>query len=103
MASIQTVTMSIGKCFMVITLFFAVPLNLFPGREVLYDTLGLEKNSKNHLILSLCLAFSSTVIALLFQKVNSYFGLLGGTAGVMMAGAIPTICYAKLIGLNDWK
>ena len=41
MASIQTVTMSIGKCFMVITLFFAVPLNLFPGREVLYDTLGI--------------------------------------------------------------
>jgi hypothetical protein len=54
-------------------------------------------------ILSLGLAFSSTLIALLFQKVNSYFGLLGGTAGVMMAGAIPAICYAKLIGLKDWK
>lgn len=55
------------------------------------------------MILSLSFAFSSTLIALLFQKVNSYFGLLGGTAGVMMAGAIPTICYAKLIGLNNWK
>lgn len=35
-------------------------------------------------------------IAIGFQQVNSYFGLLGGTAGVMMAGGIPGICYLKL-------
>lgn len=39
---------------------------------------------------------SSTAIAIGFQKVNSYFGLLGGTAGVMMAGGIPALCYFKL-------
>lgn len=39
---------------------------------------------------------SSTAIAISFQKVNSYFGLLGGTAGVMMAGGIPGLCYFKL-------
>jgi hypothetical protein len=54
-------------------------------------------------ILSLSLAFSGTVIAIFFQQVNSYFGLLGGTAGVMMAGLIPMICYYKLIGLNHGK
>lgn len=32
MASISTTSMSIGKCFMVVSLFFAVPLNLFPAR-----------------------------------------------------------------------
>jgi len=32
--------------------------------------------------------------------VNSYFGLLGGTAGVMMAGGIPAICFYKLKGLR---
>jgi len=49
------------------------------------------------------LAFSGTAIAIFFQKVNSYFGLLGGTAGVMMAGAIPAICFYKLKGLRSWK
>lgn len=39
---------------------------------------------------------SSTIIAITFQKVNSYFGLLGGTAGVLMSGGIPAICYFKL-------
>jgi hypothetical protein len=39
---------------------------------------------------------SSTAIAIVFQNVNNYFGLLGGTAGVMMAGGIPAICYYKL-------
>jgi hypothetical protein len=39
---------------------------------------------------------TSTAIAIGFQKVNSYFGLLGGTAGVMMAGGIPALCYYKL-------
>lgn len=48
------------------------------------------------MIITLCLLFSSCLIAILFQAVNSYFGLLGGTAGVMMAAGIPAICYAKL-------
>ncbi len=44
----------------------------------------------------MALMCSSTAIAIGFQKVNSYFGLLGGTAGVMMAGGIPGLCYYKL-------
>lgn len=44
----------------------------------------------------MCLMCSSTAIAIGFVKVNSYFGLLGGTAGVMMAGGIPALCYFKL-------
>lgn len=39
---------------------------------------------------------SSTAIAIFFRGVNSYFGLLGGTAGVLMAGGIPSLCYFKL-------
>lgn len=46
----------------------------------------------------MALMCSSTAIAIGFQKVNSYFGLLGGTAGVMMAGGIPGLCYFKLRG-----
>jgi amino acid permease len=103
MASIPTTSMSIGKCLMVFSLFFAVPLNLFPARTVIYETFALEKNNRNHVALSLGLAFSGTAIAIFFQQVNSYFGLLGGTAGVMMAGAIPMVCYKKLLGINSVK
>lgn len=39
---------------------------------------------------------SSCGVAIAFQKVNSYFGLLGGTVGVLMAGTIPGISYARL-------
>jgi hypothetical protein len=31
-----------------------------------------------------------------------YFGLIGGTVGVLMAGFIPLACYYKLISLNDF-
>ena len=48
------------------------------------------------MIISFVLIVSSCGIAITFQKVNSYFGLLGGTAGVLMSGALPGICYAKL-------
>ena len=41
------------------------------------------------------LAASSCAIAIGFQKVNSYFGLLGGTAGVIMSGGVPALCYLK--------
>ena len=43
------------------------------------------------------MAASSCLVAISFVKVNSYFGLLGGTAGVMMAGGIPALCYYKLM------
>jgi hypothetical protein len=43
------------------------------------------------------LGLSSCLIAIVFQNVNSYFGLLGGTAGVMMAGGIPALAYYKLV------
>jgi hypothetical protein len=46
------------------------------------------------------MAISSCIIAISFVKVNSYFGLLGGTAGVMMAGGIPALCYYKLMPLS---
>lgn len=98
MGSIMTSTMTIGKVFMAVTLFVAVPLNLYPAKEVIYESLALERNNRNHIAISLLLAFSGTVIAIFFQSVNSYFGLLGGTAGVMMAGAIPAICFLKLKG-----
>ena len=41
------------------------------------------------------MSIASCGIAIGFQAVNSYFGLLGGTAGVMMAGGIPSLCYIK--------
>lgn len=44
---------------------------------------------------------STFLIGLFFQGVSMYFGLIGGTVGVMMAGGIPLICFYKLIPLND--
>lgn len=81
---------------MLAALFFAVPLNMFPARESFFEALNIEKDNKNHIMVTLMLMCSSTAIAIGFQKVNSYFGLLGGTAGVMMAGGIPGLCYFKL-------
>ncbi len=36
MGSIMTSTMTIGKVFMAVALFVAVPLNLYPAKEVIY-------------------------------------------------------------------
>jgi len=40
-------------------------------------------------------------MALLFERVNLYFALLGGTFGVMIGGLIPMACTIKLFGIND--
>lgn len=82
---------------MTVTLFLAIPLNLFPARTVLYEALSLQNNDKNHYLLSLGLAISSCTVAILFVGVNSYFGILGGTAGVLIGGGIPALCFWKLI------
>jgi amino acid permease len=100
LASILTTAITIGKSLMLLALFFAVPLNLFPAREVVYESFALEKSNKNHIILSLSLALSGLAIAIFFTAVNSYFALLGGTAGVMLGGGFPAICYYKVKGLR---
>jgi amino acid permease len=64
------------------------------------ESFQIERSNKNFIIVSLALSFSGTLIAILFQNINGYFGLLGGTAGVMMAGGFPALCYYKLKGLR---
>lgn len=86
---------------MVLALFVAVSLNMFPARQVFVETFKIDTTSnKNHVLVCVSLAFLSTMVAIFFVKVNSYFGLLGGTAGVMMAGGIPALCYFKLMPLE---
>jgi hypothetical protein len=76
----------LGKMMMLITLFFAVPLNMLPAREMLFTSMNIEKTNRNHIIVCVVLAASSCGIAMGFVNVTTYFGLLGGTAGTMIAG-----------------
>ena len=45
-----------------------------------------SENNKTHVIVSCGFAFIGCGIAMVFVKVNSYFGLLGGSCGTLMAG-----------------
>lgn len=54
-------------------------------------------------MLCIFLAFTSSLIAILFVEVNSYFGLMGGTAGVLIGGGIPSFCYWKVLMKNNKK
>ena len=103
LTSITIWPMSLGKLFMVVALYFAIPINMFPARTILLEALGAEKNNKNHYLSSFALAASSCGIAITFQAVNAYFGLLGGTAGVLMAGTIPAICFYKILMCESGK
>lgn len=93
--------MSFGKSIMILALFVAVSLNMFPARTVFVETFKIDTTSnRNHILVCVGLALSSCAVAISFVQVNSYFGLLGGTAGVMMAGGIPALCYYKLMKMQ---
>lgn len=94
--SIPTTLVTVGKIAMCLALFIAVCLNMFPAREGIFEALSLEKTNLNHTVVCFLLMASSCGVAVTFQAVNSYFGLLGGTAGVLLGGTLPGICYAKL-------
>ena len=51
--------------------------------------------------MNVILTSSSLFIAVLFEKVNMYFALIGGTFGVLIGGLIPMGCMIKLIDIND--
>ena len=98
--SITNWSITVGKVLMVLALYLAIPLNMFPSRTIVYEAFQIEKTNKKHFLLSIVMAVSSCGVAIAFQHVNSYFGLLGGTAGVLMAGGIPALCYLKLVVLE---
>ncbi len=98
MGSMITSIMTLGKMFMVVALFFAVPLNIFPSREHAFECFGLSKTKRNHIVLSVVLVFTGAAFAIVYDDLSNYFSILGGTAGVMMAGAIQAICFYKLKG-----
>lgn len=83
------------------SLFFNLPLQIFTTREYLYEVLDIDRNEKNLMKLNLILVGSTFLIGLVFQQVNMYFGLIGGTAGVLMAGVIPLVCGLKLLHLDN--
>ncbi len=97
LASIDIWPVTIGKFLMIFTLYIAIPLNLFPARSVLHEILNLQKSTKNRYLTSLGLSLSSCIVAITFRNVNSYFGLLGGSSGVLIAGIVPAFCFWKLI------
>ena len=94
--SITIWQMALGKVLMIVSLYVAIPLNLFPARTILLEAINPKKSNITHYLSSALLAASSCTIAIFFQQINGYFGLLGGTAGVLMAGGIPALCYFKL-------
>jgi uncharacterized membrane protein len=60
-----------------------------------------EETRKRRYMICAGLAASTCITAMIFLHVNTYFGLLGGSAGVLMAGTIPAMCYYKLILCKD--
>lgn len=40
------------------------------------------------------------VISILFQKVTTYFGFIGGTMGVLMAVVIPALCMHRTVACS---
>lgn len=87
--SIPTIPMLVGKFMMTMTLFFAVPLNTLPAREMFFKSFDLDKDStKIHVLVSCGFAFIGCAIAMVFANVSTYFGLLGGSCGTLMAGKL---------------
>ncbi len=103
MASIKTTIMTIGKLGMSFALFFVIPMNFFAARGVFMEAFQLQKSQRNFILVTLGMVIVSTTMAIVFQSVNAYFGLLGGTAGTFMAGGIPVLCYYKFQEERGWK
>lgn len=99
--SMPTWPLLIGKLMLVFALFFRLPMLLFTTKEFIYESTDLERNPANYKKMNIYLTFSSLVIAILFENVNIYFSLIGGTLGVGAAAVIPVLCALKLIKLKD--
>lgn len=87
--------MVVGKLVLVVNLYIGIPLNMYPARLTITEVLELGPSLRTRYLLCLALALSSFLVAVTFIQVNSYFGLMGGTAGVLIGGAIPAFCFWK--------
>ncbi|KAK6200031.1 transmembrane amino acid transporter protein-domain-containing protein [Scheffersomyces amazonensis] len=82
------------------------PLEIFVVRDVLKDIIlvsedgnsvaDLELNSKQHIIITTILVFSSMSVSLFTCNLGIILELIGATSASLMAYIIPPLCYLKL-------
>ena len=81
---------------MIITLFFAIPFNLNPARVNLYDLLKKKEVSYLfHTIITAVFLITSDAVAIFFPEAKKVFGILGGSAGTLIAFTLPALMYVK--------
>ena len=81
---------------MIITLFFAIPFNLNPARVNLYDLLKKKEVSNLfHTIITAVFLITSDAVAIFFPEAKKVFGILGGSAGTLIAFTLPALMYVK--------
>lgn len=57
-----------------------------------FKSVGLDENSnKIHVLVSCGFAFIGCGVAMVFANVSTYFGLLGGSCGTLMAGKLSVM------------
>lgn len=100
-SSIPTWPLLVGKIMLVYALFFRLPLSLFTTKEFIFESLDIPRTTENYKKMNIWLVGSSLAIALLFQNINMYFSLIGGTFGVGTAAVIPLLCAYKLVRFSD--
>jgi len=93
----RDIFMVAGKIAMAFNLLMAIPINLNPCRLQLIILLKREKKQTDllHYGLTAGLIACSAALAMVFPKVYSAFGILGGFFATMLSYTFPSMIYLK--------
>ena len=99
--SIPTFPLIVGKIMVTFAMCARIPLQFFTTKEFIYEAMDIERNDENLKKINIVLAVSSIVIAIVFQNINVYFALIGGTFGLAIACLMPMACVLKVIPMTS--
>jgi len=93
----RDIFMVAGKIAMAFNLLMAIPINLNPCRLQLIVLLKREKKQTDllHYGITACLIAGAAGLAMIFPKVYSAFGILGGFFATMLSYTFPSMIYLK--------
>ena len=97
LAGSADIPMVIGKFAVIFSLFMGIPVNLHPGRAQL--TLLIKKkefhNNSLHIILTIFMVLTPTLLAIVYPKIVAAISFIGGTLSVLFGVTIPCINIKK--------
>ena len=95
--------MRVLRWLFIIVVVLHLPMSLFATRDQCYTLIGIKRNNKNHIILTLVLSVFSFGVPILYPDILGLISLIGGIFSFTNVAVVPLMLLIRIRGKKSTK